>query len=409
MNRGLFLEVAIREGNEKWEQSISRVHTLYTREDDIRSEFTRDYNRLLHSTSYRRLKHKTQVFFATENDHICTRIEHVNHVSSVSYTIANYLGLNTQLTTAIAIGHDIGHAPFGHEGEKILGGFVKDNLKDKFWHEKNSLRFADKIETLPNPEGKENNLDLTYAVRDGIICHCGEVKSIAIFPRNDAIDLNDIQNAGEVSAYTWEGCVVRIADKISYLGRDIEDALRLGILEFGQLRELHRIVKSIGRVDDVREINNTVLIHNFIINLCNNSNPENGIVLSNEYIEFIESVKEFNYKNIYNHKRLSNFKKYAKLVLETILETLLDLYDKDNTLERLRNYEKTCPLLYQTFGEWLMKYCYQLEPINRKLRYDNNKIYNLKCQKDYCQAIVDYISGMTDSFAIKIFNEILKF
>jgi len=120
MERGLFRSVSVHEGNPQWGQSISRIKQLYKKADDIRSQFARDYTRILHSTAYRRLKHKTQVFFATHNDHICTRIEHVHHVASVSYTIANYLGLNTELTNAIAIGHDLGHAPFGHAGEEFL-------------------------------------------------------------------------------------------------------------------------------------------------------------------------------------------------------------------------------------------------------------------------------------------------
>ncbi len=115
-----FQEVAVNEQNSRWNEAISRRREIYKRADDIRTEFSRDYNRILHSTAYRRLKHKTQVFFATGHDHICTRIEHVNHVASVSNTIANYLGLNIELTNAIAVGHDLGHAPFGHQGEDVL-------------------------------------------------------------------------------------------------------------------------------------------------------------------------------------------------------------------------------------------------------------------------------------------------
>ena len=100
------------ENNSKWENIIKRKEELYNRNNDIRSDFERDYTRIIHSQAYRRMKHKTQVFFSPQNDHICTRIEHVTHVESISYTIANYLGLNTELTKAIATGHDIGHTPF---------------------------------------------------------------------------------------------------------------------------------------------------------------------------------------------------------------------------------------------------------------------------------------------------------
>ena len=110
--RNSFKDVSMNENNPKWENVISRLATLETRKNDIRSPFDRDYTRIIHSTAYRRLKHKTQVFFSPENDHICTRIEHVTHVESISYTIASYLGLNTELTKAISVAHDLGHSPF---------------------------------------------------------------------------------------------------------------------------------------------------------------------------------------------------------------------------------------------------------------------------------------------------------
>lgn len=121
--RNLFKNFAANEENAKWDNIIKREKELYSRNNDIRDEFQRDYTRIIHSTGYRRLKHKTQVFFSPENDHLCTRIEHVTHVESISYTIAKYLGLNTELTRAIATAHDIGHSPFGHTGEKILSIF----------------------------------------------------------------------------------------------------------------------------------------------------------------------------------------------------------------------------------------------------------------------------------------------
>ena len=120
MNKESFLSVAANSNNENWDKFIKREKDLYNRKDEIRSEFARDHTRILHSLVYRRLKHKTQVFFNIENDHICTRMEHVSHVESVSSTIASYLGLNVELTKAIATGHDLGHAPFGHQGEDII-------------------------------------------------------------------------------------------------------------------------------------------------------------------------------------------------------------------------------------------------------------------------------------------------
>ena len=131
-----FASVRMDEHHRNWQIAISRKGSLYRREGDFRTEFGRDYTRILHSTAYSRLKHKTQVFFTTKNDHICTRIEHVNHVASVSGTIGRYLGLNTELISAIANGHDLGHAPFGHLGERVLSRISQAELGETFWHER---------------------------------------------------------------------------------------------------------------------------------------------------------------------------------------------------------------------------------------------------------------------------------
>ena len=188
------------------------------------------------------------MFYNIANDHVCTRIEHVNHVESVSYTIANDLGLNTELTRAIAIAHDLGHAPFGHEGENILKKITK-RFSDKdeyFWHEKNGLNFVDNIELLQNEKGEYSNLNLTYGVRDGIISHCGEIDENGIRPRDEFIDLTKIKKANEYQPYTWEACVVKISDKIAYLGRDIEDANRLGWLSKEDFDDLRGIASKHG-------------------------------------------------------------------------------------------------------------------------------------------------------------------
>ena len=166
---------AMNKDNPKYNDCIERASQLYERKGDFRTPFMRDYNRIIFTTAYRRLKHKTQVFFAPDNDHICTRAEHVNLVESISYTIAYQLGLNTELTRAISAGHDLGHAPFGHGGEKILSSLSIKHGLEPFWHEKNSLHLIDDLCLLEDDQHIEHNLDLTYAVRDGIIAHCGEV------------------------------------------------------------------------------------------------------------------------------------------------------------------------------------------------------------------------------------------
>jgi dGTPase len=403
---GKFHNVGLFEGNEKWTKGIERSGSLYSREDDIRSEFARDYNRLLHCSAYSRLKHKTQVFFATLNDHICTRMEHVTHVNSVSYTIANHLGLNTELTSAIAIGHDLGHAPFGHEGETVIGNLTKEHIDQSFWHEKNSLRFIDDIETLEDHLGRTWNLSLTYAVRDGIICHCGEVDEQSIHPRPNAIDLETINTKGVLQSYSWEGCVVKISDKIAYLGRDIEDALRLNLLSDSQKRKLSKIVRDIGKFD-IKEINNTLLIHRFIIDLCNNSTPDNGLIISESHFSLMNSVKDFNYENIYRHPRVERYKRFVRLVITTIFEVLADIYDfNKNELDRrkLQTFRSNYPLLSRTFEAWLNKYTKRNSTTQK-----HRAIYDLSSSKDYMRAVLDYLSGMTDQFALQIFNETIKF
>ena len=164
--KNIFKNCALNIGNQKWEKAISRLSPLEKRHDDIRTEFDRDYTRIIHSNAYRRLKHKTQVFFSPENDHICTRIEHVTHVESISYTIASYLGLNTELTKAIAVAHDLGHSPFGHAGEKILSKLSEQDLGCKFWHEKNGLHFVDDIELLVGHDGNKKNLYINRKLKN---------------------------------------------------------------------------------------------------------------------------------------------------------------------------------------------------------------------------------------------------
>ena len=285
---------AANENNKNWDKIIKREKELYKRNNDIRSEFERDYTRIIHSTAYRRMKHKTQVFFSPPNDHICTRIEHVTHVESISYTIAKYLGLNTELTRAIAIAHDIGHSPFGHEGEKILSKISQRDIGERFWHEKNGLERVDKVELLESPDGDVKTMNLTYAVRDGIISHCGEIDENKLKPREEYINLEEYKYPNQYAPFTWEACVVKIADKISYLGRDIADAIELGILE-KDLKELYTILNY----DITKKLNNTTIINDLIYDLCMNSNPEDGLCFSEETFKLINKLKEFNYQKIY--------------------------------------------------------------------------------------------------------------
>ena len=382
--KDLLKEQSANPNNPKWNNIIQRKSTLYQRDNDIRSDFERDYTRVINSRAYRRLKHKTQVFFSPENDHICTRIEHVTLVESISYTIAKYLGLNTELTKAISIAHDIGHSPFGHQGEKILSEISKRDLNKSFWHEKNGLEYVDKIELLETPEGKYQNLDLTYGVRDGIISHCGEIDEISIKPRTEYIDLNDYEHPNQYAPYTWEGCVVKIADKLSYLGRDIADAITLGILD-EKPNELYDVLK----LPKDTKINNTIILNTFIKDLCENSNLEQGLCFSKDKFEMINSLKEFNYKNIYFAEKTLSSVDYFKLILNKLYDFLKE------TFENIEKQRKNCKILVDDFEEWLTSY-YNFEKCKANI-------------KEYSQAIIYYISGMTDKYAVQMYNKIISF
>lgn len=384
----LLQKVSANPENPNWNNIIKRQNSLYKRENEIRSEFERDYTRIINSKAYRRLKHKTQVFFSPENDHICTRIEHVTLVESISYTIAKYFGLNTELTKAIATAHDIGHSSFGHQGEKIISELSKDFIQKPFWHEKNGLEFVDKVELLETPEGKIQPLDLTYGVRDGIISHCGEIDENGLKPRTEYIDLYEYEHPNQYAPYTWEGCVVKIADKLSYLGRDIEDAITLGILD-KKLKELHEVLK----LDKDVKINNTVILNMFIKDLCENSSLENGLCFSDEKFEMLNNLKEFNYKNIYLSEKTLGSVDYFELVLNKLFWFLSRMNFRDDDMKKI------CPVLADDFNKWLKEF-FSLDINHRDIIISDN---------EFLQAVIYYIAGMTDNFAIEMYNKIISF
>lgn len=393
-----FKNYSANENNPKWQNMIKREKEIYKRKNDLRSDFERDYTRIIHCNAYRRLKHKTQVFFSPENDHICTRIEHVMHVESISYTIAKYLGLNTELTKAIATAHDIGHSPFGHEGERILSEISRKEIGEAFWHERNGLEYVDKIELLEDVNKNKQNLNLTYAVRDGIISHCGEIDENKLKPREEYIDLKEYTMPNQFAPYTWEGCVVKVADKISYLGRDIEDAITIGILD-ENLEELSQILKS------KQVINNTIIINHLVQDLCTNSSPESGLCFSEETFNLVKEIKAFNYKNIYLSERIKPGRRYFNLVINEIFNTLKSAYDGKNTIAKFEKLKKVYPTVFEGFEQWLSNYW----NLQRNNTFQNDIIINVENEKDFSKAIIYYISGMTDNFAINEYNKIIGF
>ncbi|MCI8655390.1 MAG: HD domain-containing protein [Clostridia bacterium] len=399
--KNLFLEEAANEKNPKWEKMISREQPLYQKKYDVRSEFERDYNRVIFSTAYRRLKHKTQVFYSPIIDHISTRFEHVKYVESISYTMAKYMGLNTELTKVIANAHDLGHGPFGHRGEKILSEISTIDIGKRFWHEKNGLEMVEKIELLRDNENKKQNLNLTYAVRDGIISHCGEIDENTLKPRDEYIELKDYIKPNQYAPYTWEGCIVKIADKISYIGRDIEDAINLGIIDKSELKELYKMLNY----KDEQELNNTIIINTLVYDLCENSSPQKGLCFSDEGLNLLNTIKKFNYKKIYNSELLNPSQRFFKIVINEIYNTLKSTYNGEKTLENINKLEKYYKTLIPNFKKWLTEY---ISSENRE-ELKNKILFDLKNPTDFYEAIIYYISGMTDNFAIDMYNEIIEY
>lgn len=396
-------EESANENNPKWNQMILREKELYSANTDLRTDFERDYTRIIYSNAYKRLKHKTQVFFSPSNDHICTRIEHVNHVESISYVLAKALGLNTELTKTISVAHDLGHSPFGHAGEKVLNEISMRDTNKKFWHERNGLNCVENIELLENREGYKENLNLTYAVRDGIISHCGEIDENSLKPRKEAIDLNNYTRPNEYAPYTWEGCVIKIADKISYLGRDIEDALRFNILNNEDIQELETMLNFHNTGYDT--LNNTNIINYLTVDLLKNTSIEKGLTFSDSGLNLINKLKKFNYERIYRNDKLLKSNEYFNVIIYTIYDVLKSAYS--NKIDNIIENNKMYPELIYEFVNWLKNYCVDEQDLEMKLK--NNKMYNINKKEDYCLAIIEYISGMTDNKAIDTYNKIISF
>lgn len=405
-----FKDEAMTPDNPKWSNAIMRSGELYQKKYEMRSEFERDYNRILNSSAYSRLKHKTQVFFATNNDHVCTRIEHVNIVASIAKTIARSLGLNTELVEAMAFGHDLGHSPFGHHGERIIAKLMEEEgLNYKFWHEKNSLRTVDYLETLPNYDGDHENLNLTYAVRDGIVCHCGEVDENGLRPRDEVIDLQEMYK-GQCMPYTYEGCVVKISDKLAYIGRDIQDASIYHFFNRDDYATLKQIAQTFTKHRiKLKEVNPTSLIYELVTDLCINSNPQDGLNFSKENYELMNQIKRFVFEKVCMNKRLEPFMDYSNLVIRTVYNVLKDYYDGMDTIKKLKRHMKIYPTMVTDFRKWLIKYSNIDEEYRARCKYKNKIIYDMENFDDYRQSIIDYISCMTDKYIMKIYNDLITF
>ena len=398
MKYGSFSTVAMTPENPGWEIAVQRFSPVEKKPFETRSDFVRDKNRIMHSEGFDRMRFKTQVFPLCENDMVSTRSSHVLQVTDIARNICKNLGLNEELAETIALGHDIGHAPFGHDGENSLKKITQKEGLSPFWHEKNSLRMADYILTLTNSKGEQNNLGLTYAVRDGIVNHCGEIDENRIKPRSEPLILEKLSTPGQVQPYTWEGVVVKIADKIAYLGKDIEDAFKIGLFSTKNKTELKNIVQKF--IPDFNaEVNNTSLINLFTADLINNSDPQKGIGFSDNVFGLMNAVKKYNYEHIYKAKGAKNLtQEQCDMIISGIYNRYLSLYKGQNTIESIKNDPNPCT---RNFCSWLIKYS---DNKYRDSQYKNSILYDLKKPSDYKQAIVDYISGMTDKYALKTYD-----
>ncbi|QZY56566.1 deoxyguanosinetriphosphate triphosphohydrolase [Crassaminicella profunda] len=244
----------------------------------IRTEYQRDRDRILHAKAFRRLKHKTQVFLSPEGDHYRTRLTHTLEVAQISRTIARALRLNEDLTEAIGLGHDIGHTPFGHSGEKILNKIHKNGFK----HNQQSLRVVDYLE-----KGKLGyGLNLTYEVRDGILNHTGE---------------------NEPS--TLEGEIVKLSDRIAYINHDIDDAIRANVIRFDDLPK--DCLKILGKTHSER-------INRMIIDVIKNSYNKKKIRMSEEKWVYTNKLREFMFSNVYLNKKAKKEEEKAQYILEQL-------------------------------------------------------------------------------------------
>ncbi|MEG2348812.1 MAG: HD domain-containing protein [Clostridia bacterium] len=336
---------------------------------DIRSEYERDVDKIIHALSYTRYIDKTQVHSDLQNDNISKRMTHVQFVSRAARTICRALELNEDLAEAIALGHDTGHVPFGHVGEKILSDISVKKTGKYFLHNLNSVRVLDVLEK------NGNGLNLTLQTLDGIMCHNGELVQSHYKPvKKDFYTLfeeyskciKDPKYLKNIKPMTLEGCVVRISDLIGYLGKDIDDAVMLGVID----------IKDIPKnITNVLGTKNDEIMNNIIIDVIENSFNKPYIEMSKKMYEAISNLKEFNYENIYS--KVNSAKDLQKF--KDIFEKLFEVYIKAVETSDLKND------IYTTF----------LKNMNKNYLMENSNE----------QKVIDYISGMTDSFIEKQYEK----
>ena len=345
---------------------------LHENKDDFRTPFFRDIDRIIYTLAFVIYSDKTQVFSFKENDHLTKRMIHIQYVAKIARTIGRALGLNEDLIEAAALGHDLGHTPFGHVGEAILNEISLENNEGYFNHNVHSVRLLMYIENY----GK--GLNITLQTLDAIMCHNGEFasqmyevkkKSKEEFLKEYESCYKDRAAIKKLRPMTLEGAVVRISDLIAYLGRDIEDAKRMGLIDFSDIPI--SIKENLGTSN--REIVNTI-----VMDIINNSIGKNYIKLSDNVFKSIVELKKFNYENIY-------YKAYTdeeKDKLRLMLNTLFNKYMKD-----LENNNVDSNIIKSFLA-------------NMSDEYKNNN--------SNARIVIDYIAGMTDDYTLREYNNYLN-
>ncbi len=319
-----------RESRELFEFATISAKGIRRNPDDkldagYRQNFAVDVDRILNSLAYTRYIDKTQVFYLIKNDHITHRVLHVQLVSKVARTIGRFLGLNEDLTEAVSLGHDIGHCPFGHDGEKILSGLCQSGNMGSFHHNVQSVQFLEKVER------KGRGWNLCLQTLDGILCHDGEVHNRQLKPDREKTFVTHEKEISERKSninlstmlipMTLEGCVVRMADTISYIGRDIEDAIRLGMIKRSDLPE--KCVSVLGST-------NGAIVYNLVTDIISNSFQQEFITFSTKVSDALWELKQFNYARIYMHMKIKKNLDAIKKLFDLLFERYIDDLRKEN-------------------------------------------------------------------------------
>lgn len=347
------------------------VIRLNDEKSDLRLPFFRDADKILYTLSYVRYIDKTQVFSYSANDHICKRMIHVQFVSKIARTIGRALDLNEDLIEAAALGHDLGHVPFGHVGEKILSDISVRHGEGYFNHNIQSVR------TLLELENKGKGVNVSLQVLDAIMCHNGELLCDCYQPvnktqdeffreyRNSYLEENATKN---LVPMTLEGCVVRISDVIGYIGRDLEDAFRLDIISINDVPE--HILNTLGRT-------NSEIVNTIVNDVIDNSKGKPYIKMSNDVYQAMVDLKDFNSKNIYAKANTSEEIKHFKDMFETLFNYYLKAL-------KANDYNAS---IYKVY----------LDSMDQSY-INNNSLERI---------VIDYIAGMTDEYFTKEYNNII--